>query len=497
MLKQLQKISRSFFNSKFVNAFFITLLILIPILLGFTILVRFLSPFGLAVNYEFNIAENAELFGRIRDVERSASSEITQDKISIKDKFDVTKEKVEFSVLPISKDFKTMNFNIGIGNMATSSILVQMTNFKNRNTDNFVIANKELDSLGMFNYKFKDFYVWSFNQNLSSVDQLSSRIEALAQGGDSISTCTLGTSMYLEPVIEDIKALSTPKTYSQILRGSHIFNVYVGSDGILYFSVDKQDLNWYSGVDEATVKVSKKGNILRNEIITDDGIYDGKFGRPLGIEFKYKIEMNNLEEGVYEISFDTTEDVLLKNVSTRNSKFVIAKDIFIVNNQVYGIATSQTDLFTFAPRLFISSYHDSGSQSVILNGQKLSLEDVQDFESFELNQNILNQIGFSESNVRVSSKDYYSLDKESYFKPSVADEVNCLSFPKDVLVKQDILVLRNQSKILEDGSYSVEIPFSEDYIGPDSKIYFTLYSPGLRADQSKTEIESLNIDLIK
>lgn len=472
-------------------------LIAIPIILGSIILFRFVAPFGLAVSYDFNIANNAELFGRIRDVERDAYAEVTDSSLTIKDRFSVTKEKVEFSIVPVGQDFKEIKVRMKLGNTPTQTTLMQVLDFEYNRQESFLLRNNVIKELGAPKFAYDDFDVWSFTSAIQTKEDLDNKINELSVTSGALSVCTLDNDFYHDPVFESVTAVNDTQLYAPVFRGSHVFSVYVGRDRKLYFGFTKRDLNWYSGTDEMIIILRRQGKVIRQEQINDDGIYDGTQGRVTGVDQPYLLELNNLEAGVYEIAIETSEDSLITKVHSKNPKVVVNRDMFLANNGIYGTFPKDVSIFTYSPRVFFSFYHDTFLNNMTVNGQNFVPAQLQNFESLELQLNTLNRVDIPSADLRVASKDYYAFTRESYFKPTIFDNVNCVSFPKDVAEKQDILVVKNMAEDKGNGFYEMTIPYKKGYVGAEGRIYFTFYNPGLGIDESRVEIEYFQVELIR
>jgi hypothetical protein len=471
--------------------------IAIPIIIGSIVLFRFVSPFGLTVSYDFNIANNAELFGRIRDVNRDAYAEVRDNSLTVKDRFAVTKERVEFSIVPVGQDFKDIKIRMKLGSTPTQTTLLQVLDYEFNRQESFLLRSNVVKDLGAPKFSYEDFDVWSFIPSIQTKEDLDNKINELSATSGALSVCTLDNDFFHDPMFETVTMRNDTQFYAPVFRGSHVFSVYVGKDKKMFFGFTKRDLNWYSGTDEMVIIVRRQGKVIRQEQINDDGIYDGTQGRISAIDQPYVLELNNIEPGVYEIAVETTEDVLITKVNSKNPKVVVNRDMFLANNGIYGIFPKDVSLYTYTPRIFLSFYHDTSQNTMVVNGQNFIPARLQSFESLELQLNTLNRIDIPSADLRIASKDYYAFSRESYFKPTVFDNVNCVSFPKDVATKQDVLVVKNMAEDKGNGYYELTIPYKKGYVGAEGRIYFTFYNPGLGVDESKVEIDYFQIELTR
>lgn len=489
-LKQLIKRKNEKYN---LETAVIVLIILVPVLIGGAVLYRFISPFGLIVNYNFNIAENAELFGKINNVDRTAEVILSENSLEIKDKFDITKEQIEFSVAPIVEDFDEIEVRISMSEPSNSSTLLQVNDFGSKQLDNFLIRNTALSELGNHTYEYDGFKVWAFNPNLLSTQALETFKNEQGTSGSKIKTCTMDTPFIVRPNVDGGETLATPAVFPHVLRGTHTFNTVVDDAGSIYMGFKKRDLNWYSGSDDMIVKVKKDTRVVSEYFLTDDGVFDGEFGRPLRQSQELIIDLTNLEKGIYTIEVDTNEDVLITDIKTLNSKLVLTKEVFLANNEVYGLETKPVNIYTYSPRVFVTTYHDTAKQTVNINGEDITLEKLQNFESLNLQENRLNQVTFTESDLRLSANDYFALSEDGYFQPTVIDEISCLNFPAEIIKQQELLAVKNIAVKEDADTYLIKIPYKKSYIGPEGKVYFNLYNPGIGVDEEKVEIKELKV----
>lgn len=471
------------------------LLVIIPVFIGLIIIFRFAAPFGMKVTYNYNISQNAELFGRIRNIERSSYIVVDKDRLEVKDRFNVTKERMEFSLSVPKDDFATVKMRIKLGKVDNKTTLLNID--KTRGTDSVLIRSTELSQLGYKSYEYNGYSVWAFNEAIDTEDKLKLRIFEDSKSSKTYSICSLGNKPEHNPIIEGEVYNNKPTTYSISLRGGHTFATYVDESGLLKIAFNKQDLNWYSGADEIRVVLKYGQTIISEEVFPDDGIVDGKQGR--GVSFKSKIDVSKsgLSKGVYYIEVIANEDTLLTDFELSNSKFVIVNEVFMANSPLYGEKRPKALIYSRAERAFISFYHDSFKNFMAINGEIFVVGTAQQYETFEMKNDIINAIELEDADLRISSNDYFAFSGDGYFKPSIFSVLDCTLFPADIIKKQDALMVKYQAVEISEGTYEFTIPFKTEYVFPDGRIYFTLFNPGIGNDQQRIEIQDLLIEFEK
>jgi hypothetical protein len=165
------------------------------------------------------------------------------------------------------------------------------------------------------------------------------------------------------------------------LRGSHTIYAYLENEPF-QMNIIKQDLNWYEGADDMTVKIYKGKDIVYEIKTEDDGVQDQSHKIMPEKEIQIKNPGKELPEtGVYKIVIETNGDTIIKKISTNLHKLVFANSIFpVTNSKVYnGIVatTSATTVFTNAPTLSAQTYHEQGKQNILVGNQVLGVHMLQ------------------------------------------------------------------------------------------------------------------------
>lgn len=299
-----------------------------------------------------------------------------------------------------------------------------------------------------------------------------------------------------EPVI--IRNYKKSEDYLVIdhsLRGSHTLYTYV-KDEPIDFIIEKQDLNRRKGQDVLTVNISRDNERIYTRTIPDDGITDNsrKVSSPQVISF----QVANLKEGIYKIQLNSSKDILVRKISTKQHLLVFEKKLFLADNsEIYGVpATKPITIFIDAKGVNIKTSHEAGFQSILVNDIP-TLRVAQTHISYHVNLvSGLNKITMQKGDLVLTSPYFYSFYKESFFKPRV---VQIIEFDEDLSLDDIDFIVADYFPPRGEGVWRIgqqTFDLSNIEIMGDS-LTFLIQAPGLKKKAGEIFIDSIEIILKK
>jgi hypothetical protein len=202
------------------------------------------------------------------------------------------------------------------------------------------------------------------------------------------------------------------------LRGSYTFYVY--AKNTIELSVSKQDLNWHEGEDSLEVSVYDNQNKrAASRIMPDDGITN--MSKTTAKIQTAKITIPDIIEGVYRIDMENDADLLIREIKINQNKLVVDRTIFLADNNMYGIETIPSKLYTRAYGNSIISllvYHPEGYQNITINNKTININEIlAEFNVLVNKSEDFIEIDSENNDIIIGSANYYAFSKESYFDP--------------------------------------------------------------------------------
>ena len=283
------------------------------------------------------------------------------------------------------------------------------------------------------------------------------------------------------------------------IRGSFIIYTYLGNDEGLYFSFNYQDLNREDEKDNISIRIFKGSNMIHSETIYDHFLnsYDNSMKNIV-----LHIYDKDLEPGIYQIDFKTTNDALVHNITSQQSLIVFQGDIYIANNEVYKnnfveMTTEPAEIFTNSEKLKISTMHRQGFQDIVVGDENIKVDMVGHHYEFEDLEG-LTRISTKKSDLVFNGDGYFSFSKDQFFNPS----------PFTIEPLSDYTSLDHIDFILVDDYHSpqkendfvtavTEIEILPNYFDGNGDLNFIISSPFLADKHNEIAIYNIEMDLYR
>ncbi|NQU99608.1 MAG: hypothetical protein HQ538_02620 [Parcubacteria group bacterium] len=304
--------------------------------------------------------------------------------------------------------------------------------------------------------------------------------------------------------IDNYKKSDETLEINHALRGSHTFYTYIDNEN-LNFDFTYQDLNRADGEDLFKINIikEKNGELIRQESKEDDGVNISSGN--LSSDNTFNLNIPKLEKGVYKINLDLNEDIIIKNIKTKQKYIVFEKKMYLANSNEYlsDIDSEEkmaVDFFNTGSNLYIKTDHKNSLQKISINDQVLEIDSAN--KKFDYNTDILNEnfnkIYSSKSDLLVESDGYFVFSKDNYFNPKpknliqLVDGLNLENF--------DFIIAKYNPNAEENNGWknvSTEFDITKLHLDKNSKIKFRLSSPGLKDTESKIKISEISVLLEK
>lgn len=295
-------------------------------------------------------------------------------------------------------------------------------------------------------YSDSNISIYSLNDNSSEFSNITDFLAKL----ETDNTLAIQPSISFFPGTEELTENSgTNTTMNTTLRGKHTFLTYV-YDNDLSIDIEKQDLNWYNGTDNLSIKImSGEGKTVASAMIPDDG--DVTDHRGMGDTQKYHAEVSGLNTGTYKIIIDANDDTLIKKLQASSDKLIAENNVFTY---------TPTQLFTSTDKdqsVNLMTLHKEGLQKIEVNNDNrtynITIDQIAVTQSAKINSSAgVEKITIPSGDLHIGSNMYFSFTEDSYFDPMKCSVVS-LNTDFDWLKENhvDYVMMKNQTVKSENG----------------------------------------------
>ncbi|MFH1426578.1 MAG: hypothetical protein ABIG66_04100 [Candidatus Kerfeldbacteria bacterium] len=280
----------------------------------------------------------------------------------------------------------------------------------------------------------------------------------------------------------------------RMLRGRHEFLVYGGGEDI-HIEFDIADLNTEDGEDPVKIEIHKDGVLIHEELLPDDGVTDASSGvlpvRTLAVNIPAP------GEGLFRIVASVNNDIVIKQIRTRQHKFVMNKNAYIINNAEYdelgSFNTDPTSLVFQGRKLMLRTEHSTGVQTAEIDGSPFAVEEVNTpfwWDQDEPKQ--CHSLTLPKNDLVLSTTGVFAFSPESFFDPDYfIDEVDETTSIDDF----DYIIVRDYLSPATDAEgmrQSVHIPL-DGVAGDRKELLFVLSAPGIERNHYTLQLHEINL----
>ena len=223
--------------------------------------------------------------------------------------------------------------------------------------------------------------------------------------------------------------------------------------------------------------------MITNITIPDDGIVNVS-RIPATIQ-NATLYANNLPEGVYRLEF-TNFDGLIREIKINTNKIILDK-VFLADNELYGVNTTTTKLFTRVNKpseLKFITYHSNGIQNITYpRNFSVNVEDSPVYLNVSKGDY---QFVIPKNDLAISYPGYFSFSKENYFEPfrqrviTIPRDLEWIKNNVDYLVTDYNIPEKDNNWLIADTTFNIK---DESLYVKDGKLSMVYNVPHLSNDQ--------------
>ncbi len=273
-----------------------------------------------------------------------------------------------------------------------------------------------IENLKWFNISKSPPFLYQKNPKFISADQFFRQ----SPKSETVGTYNLNEDDTIN-LLSGYAPKQTPTIINVPLRGSHTFYTFIHNEPF-NLAIQKQDLNWYDGADEISVKVFKDGTLLTEKKIADDGVIDNsrKVTNPLVSEINYTEGLPT--NGVYKIVISSNGDSVIKSIKSSFSKIVFQGPIYPINNSsVYDANISgknKLTIYTDSTDLNFVTYHQPSLGQMKVDNTDIALTETT-VPVIYTTQNNRSIITGDKGDVNINGNGLFAFSKDQFFTPFI------------------------------------------------------------------------------
>ena len=282
-------------------------------------------------------------------------------------------------------------------------------------------------------------------------------------------------------ILPDYKASDKLDVINEVLCGSYNFFTYI-KDEDLNFDFGFQDLNQNRNSDEIDINLYQNNKIINTWHLADDGNVsdNGK----LSADRKFNINEKNLPEGVYKIELKTNDDILTKNISTKQSKLAFENTL-----QLARAGEKNITLFTDGKELSAKTTNPDSLQTLLIGDKKLVISETYKQFTTQVNSE---KILIEKDGLILTSNGVFSFEVDKLINPNFKKVDKNLDFNQVDYILADYKspITTGAEKIAQ-----VDIDLTNAY-REKGKYSFMLSLPGINPENGENlEIKNLKVEL--
>ena len=341
-----------------------------------------------------------------------------------------------------------------------------------------------------------DLSLFQKEEGVGSMDDFMAGLPAILRQAQALNVNEVSTYYYnlLVPDVGDLPDINAGAVIDSSLRGPHEFSVYV-KDQPLQFTLNKQDINYYRGEDPLLIRVfSGYEQVYELEIPDDGDVSDSR--APAALQ-EVRVDIPGLQEGVYNVYLECSNEVIVRNIDSRQKYLWFANRVFLADNEMYNVGpTKPNTIYTNAKTITALTYHPVAFQTLHINGRdQLVIEKEHVAFSADMNENV-NEIVTEKSDVILSAEGYaFSFDEETIAKFFGGIE----RFTRNMSLDDIDYILTTYKSPEKEGDFSINtVTFNLRTIDiEENRLSFVLSVPGLTNRGEEIVLDSVEITLKK
>ncbi|PIY62163.1 hypothetical protein COY93_03755 [Candidatus Uhrbacteria bacterium CG_4_10_14_0_8_um_filter_58_22] len=288
-----------------------------------------------------------------------------------------------------------------------------------------------------------------------------------------------------------------PKTRVVSLRGHHRILTYTAGE-TLSFSFVVHDMNRQSGADPVTLSVFREGQetAVARTVLADDGnTADDQGSSPLRT---VAVSVASPTPGLYRIEFTASDDVFIRELTTRQSKFVFLGRLYLGDHVGYSDLTLPLDVLAGGNTLTVRTAHTEGLQTIVVDGRPFEVQETnvrQDVRLGQVGRPV--EVHLPRRDILLETGGVFALSEEDYFQPlpveldwhMTSDDLDSAGI--------DFILTEYEFPELKGGLTAARTTFDFDRLAQteDGAYRFALSAPGLSLTENDLRLKSVTFIL--
>ncbi|MFH1047657.1 MAG: hypothetical protein V1738_05110 [Patescibacteria group bacterium] len=165
------------------------------------------------------------------------------------------------------------------------------------------------------------------------------------------------------------------KTRVVSLRGHHRLLTYTGGEP-LSFNFKVQDMNRQKGADPVTVSVYREGEpaVVARTVLEDDGnaLDDQKSSGLRAVS----LTLDQPQSGLYRVEFTASSDVFIREMATRQAKFVFLSRLYLGDHVGYSPETKPATVFVGGRTIVARTAHEEALQKLRVDTWEIDVREI-------------------------------------------------------------------------------------------------------------------------
>lgn len=196
------------------------------------------------------------------------------------------------------------------------------------------------------------------------------------------------------------------------LRGSYQFYTYIKEED-LNFNFSFIDLNKNKDGDVVEIIIYYQDQILETKYLEDDGISEDN-GRESN-EREVDLNLANMPEGAYKVEVKANDDIITKNIKTKQAKISFINKIWLFDQ-----ASENINIYTDSNYLQFNAVSPQGTQTIMVDGKDLNIEETYNqyaVDVWRASSTDLSEIILEKDGIIISGNGLFSFNRDSFFDP--------------------------------------------------------------------------------
>lgn len=208
------------------------------------------------------------------------------------------------------------------------------------------------------------------------------------------------------------------RTYKTAFRGAGSIKAYLQNER-LDFRFSVQEVNRHDGADGFTASASLGNERIARAAYADDG-NDGADGKLSGLR-ELRLYTDKPVTGIVKIDLPAGDDVVFRQTSTAQQKFVFVNRFYAADNVGYLKEPAAFSVVTNGRRLYATTAHPEAFQKIAAGGASLTVDDLNKpfnvSTAEEVRKSGVVSISAPYGDLRLETAGLFAFSREAFFNP--------------------------------------------------------------------------------